>query len=180
MAPPIRPFIEVLGRFRRDDFGFSLPGFDRSGDPIADGREHRQLLFDLFEPDDRSEVTRNDLRVGLDDLHELPRGSHHAVDGSAVVDADVRVAQRRRDVSDVHDVRLAEVDDRVAIGVRRRRVIDLDLLAVEVQRQAVAYRSAPAACPQEERSAHAAMRFRMFSCEMITAPSLAIAAFPAV
>ena len=81
----------------------------------------------------------------------------------------------------MHDVGVAEVDDRVAVGVGGLRMVDIDLLAVEVEGDAVACRSATgSAAAAGALVCGAAIRLRMFSWEMITAPSLAIASLPPV
>ncbi len=78
-----------------------------------------------------------DLRVLVSDRHHLARGGDHPIHGAAVVNADVGIAQRRRHVAHVHDIGMAKVDDRIAVRVRGRGVINVNLLPVEVQPQVV-------------------------------------------
>ena len=100
----MRPSSKSFVGFDATTSASRLPGLDRRRDPVAHGGKHHELLLDFLEPDHRSQMARDDPGVRVGDFHHLPAGRHHAVDGSAVVDADVGIAQRRRHVADVHDV----------------------------------------------------------------------------
>src|SRR6266700_24163 len=58
-------FVKVLRGFRGNNFLFSLAGPDRRSDPVAHRGKHHELLLDLFKPDNRPEMARDDfgLRV---------------------------------------------------------------------------------------------------------------------
>jgi len=66
----------------------------------------------------------------------LGRGNH-AIDGTAFVDSDVRIAQRSGNIAHMHHIRMAEIDDGIAVGMCGFRVIDENLFIIEVQRHAV-------------------------------------------
>jgi len=83
-------------------------------------------------------VPRNDLRLRVGDFHDLPCGGDHAIDGTALIHADVGITERRGHIADMHDIRTAKIDDRIAIRVRGFGMVDENLFPIEVQRHAVA------------------------------------------
>src|SRR5262245_40522943 len=72
------------------------------------------------------------------DLQNLPPGRHHSIDRTAFVHTDVRIPKGRRHIADMHHVCMAKVNDRIAVRMSRFWMKDEYLLAVEVQRHAVA------------------------------------------
>ena len=78
-------------------------------------------------------VARQDLRVRARHVEIILRAPRSCPSRAAVAAVDARIADRAEHVADVDHVGLREADVRVAVGMRRRKLADLDVLAVEVQ-----------------------------------------------
>ena len=107
------------------------PFFTRSGDAVADDRDHVAILDDVGFVADPA-VTGNHVGAALliprrhGDLEDPVERGDRAVDGAAVRDVDHRIEVGIEDVAGGDDVRAAEVHERVAVGVRGRHVMEHD------------------------------------------------------
>ena len=85
-------------------------------------------------------VSRDDLRVRPGHVDDLLQRLDRALDAAAVADVDAGVAGRPEDVANVKHVSVPKADVAVTVRVGGRQLPDLDVLAVEMQRDRVAVR----------------------------------------
>jgi hypothetical protein len=111
---------------------------DQVLNPIANDHEHVTIFEDVSFVANTS-VSRND--VGSTFLQPLRHGDVedvvHAIDQTlntaTVLRVDHRIRRRHEDIAGHDHVRMAEVDDGIAAGVRGRRMLEKDRFAIEVE-----------------------------------------------
>ena len=133
----VAPFgIQIRRRRRRDDFRHALAGIEQFFDAFPAPSPTSRVRSSRSSTVPSAPLAGNDARPRSHILQRAVLGGHHATDpskGFRIIDEGIKSVEER--VACVQHVRFGEMDQDIAVRVRRLDVVQMDDFLAEVQRK---------------------------------------------